>query len=71
MAQADSRQAYQGMVDFMNMVTNPHLLDLLDVALNGRGALHHLKDVLLDYPVEREHWFAFSVGAGANRLTSG
>jgi hypothetical protein len=29
------------------------------VAINGKGAFRRFKDVLLDYPEERERWFQF------------
>jgi len=29
------------------------------VAINGKGAFRRFKDVLLDYPEEREEWFQF------------
>jgi len=55
----DSSEAYEVMEDFAETVTNPHLRDLLAVALRGKGAFRRFKDVLLDYPKERERWFAF------------
>lgn len=38
---------------------NAHLRELLDVALRGKGAFRRFKDVLLNYPAERERWFEF------------
>ena len=32
---------------------------LLEVAINGKGAFRRFKDVLLNYPEERERWFKF------------
>ena len=58
--QADSRKAYQDMADFADTVADLHLRQLLEMALNGRGAFHRFKDVLYNYPREREAWFAFS-----------
>ena len=29
------------------------------MALDGRGAFRRFKDVLADYPAERERWFGF------------
>ncbi|MCP4418392.1 MAG: hypothetical protein GY805_17370, partial [Chloroflexi bacterium] len=37
-----------------------HLREVLEVALNGRGAFRRFKDALLRYPQERERWFAYS-----------
>lgn len=56
----DSHEAYQDMVDFTATVRNPQLRQLLEVALNGKGAFRRFKDVLLEYPRERERWFSFS-----------
>jgi hypothetical protein len=53
---------YDWMADFAGTVRNPHLRDLLEVALAGRGAFRRFKDVLLDYPAQRESWFAFRDG---------
>jgi len=55
----ESRDGYEDMVEFAETVTNPHLRDLLDVALRGKGAFRRFKDVLLGYPAERERWFEF------------
>ena len=50
---------YGWMAEFAGTVADAHLRDLLDVALDGRGAFRRFKDVLRDYPAEREAWFAF------------
>lgn len=55
----DSRRGYDDMVDFTNALTNRELQDKLAIALNGQGCFRRFKDVLLDYPEEREAWFAF------------
>jgi hypothetical protein len=36
-----------------------YLIELLSVAIRGKGAFRRFKDVLLDYPEARERWFAF------------
>lgn len=56
---ADSHESYRDMIDFAGTVTDPHLTELLDVALTGKGAFRRFKDVLLGYPEERERWFVF------------
>jgi hypothetical protein len=56
---AESHQGYQDMVDFIGTVDNERLADLLEVAINGKGAFRRFKDVLLNYPEERERWFQF------------
>jgi hypothetical protein len=50
---------YGWMAEFTATVKDARLRDLLEVALNGRGAFRRFKDVLADYPGERERWFAF------------
>jgi len=56
---AESHEGYQDMVDFIATVDNEHLAELLEVAINGKGAFRRFKDVLLNYPEERERWFKF------------
>jgi len=50
---------YGWMVEFAETVADRRLREKLDVALDGRGAFRRFKDVLADYPAERERWFAF------------
>jgi hypothetical protein len=47
------------MEDFIATLADNHLVDLLVVAISGRGAFRRFKDVLLNYPAERERWFRF------------
>jgi hypothetical protein len=49
---------YGWMVEFAETVADRRLREKLDVALDGRGAFRRFKDVLADYPAERERWFA-------------
>ena len=60
--QEGSRDSYQDMVDFIETVADERLRDLLEVAIQGRGAFGRFKDVLrrLEYESERDRWFAFS-----------
>ena len=60
--QEGSRDSYQDMVDFIETVADERLRDLLEVAIQGRGAFGRFKDVLrrLEYQSERDRWFAFS-----------
>jgi hypothetical protein len=53
----ESSVEYGWMVDFAESVTDRR--EKLEVALDGRGAFRRFKNVLLDYPAERERWFAF------------
>ena len=55
----ESRDGYDDMVDFIATVKDAHLAELLEVAINGKGAFRRFKDVLLNYPEERESWFQF------------
>jgi len=56
----ESRDGYRDMADFAEAIGDKHLQDLFFVALNGKGAFRRFKDVLGDYPDEREQWFKFS-----------
>jgi len=55
----ESHEGYQDMVDFIAIVDNERLAELMEVAINGKGAFRRFKDVLLNYPEERERWFQF------------
>ncbi len=44
---------------FIVTVHNPRLQEQLERAISGRGAFRYFKDMLLDYPAERECWFQF------------
>ena len=59
---ADPYGGYRGMQAFIATVEDDHLAELLEVAINGKGAFHRFKDVLLHYPKEREKWFEFRDG---------
>jgi len=56
---AESHEGYRDMQDFITTVEDEHLVELLEVAINGKGAFRRFKDVLLSYPQERERWFKF------------
>ena len=55
----ESFGGYRDMQAFIATVENEHLAELLEVAINGKGAFRRFKDVLLNYPEERERWFKF------------
>jgi len=57
--QANSHDDYNLMVEFAATVRDRHLRDVLEVALDGRGAFRRFKNVLTRYPKERQRWFAF------------
>ena len=56
---ADSHEGYRDMEHFISTVRDDRLRDQLWRAIQGRGAFRYFKDVLADYPDERERWFAF------------
>jgi Mn-dependent DtxR family transcriptional regulator len=57
--EADSHEGYRDMEHFISTVRDDRLRDQLWRAIQGRGAFRRFKDVLADYPDERERWFAF------------
>ncbi len=57
--EAESHEGYEDMVEFIATVKDERLVELLEVAINGKGAFRRFKDVLLNYPEERERWFQF------------
>ncbi len=67
--QEGSGDAYQDMVAFIEMVEDERLRDLLEVAIQGRGAFGRFKDVLRrsEYESERNRWFSFSEKRKCNR----
>jgi hypothetical protein len=54
-----SYEAYDLLVEFSNSVTNKHLREKLEIALDGKGAFRRFKNVISDYPEEEKRWFAF------------
>jgi len=55
----ESHEGYEDMVGFIATVENERLAELLEVAINGKGAFRRFKDVLLNYSEESEKWFKF------------
>jgi hypothetical protein len=55
----DPHVGYRDMEDFIATVQDRRLRDRLWRAISGRGAFRYFKDVLDDYPRERERWFEF------------
>jgi len=53
-----SYEKYNLMEEFASM-QKERLRELLFVALNGKGAFRRFKDVLLNFPEERQKWFDF------------
>jgi hypothetical protein len=58
--EADGHEDYRDMERFISTVQSDRLRDQLWQAIQGRGAFRYFKDVLDDYPAERERWFAFT-----------
>ena len=56
---SESHDGYRDMEDFIDGLPNARVQERLSDAIRGRGPFRRFKDVLLDYPTEREHWFAF------------
>jgi hypothetical protein len=46
------------MAEFTETVADRRLREMLELAIDGRGAFRGFKAVLSDYPDERERWFA-------------
>lgn len=55
----DSHQGYRDMVDFAGTVTDKNLQEKIEIALDGQGAFRRFRNVLSNYPQERERWSAF------------
>src|SRR5262249_36815897 len=55
----ESSVEHDWMAAFAASVKDRRLGELLDVALEGRGAFRRVKDVLARHPRERERWFRF------------
>jgi hypothetical protein len=56
---AESRDGYADMQDFIETVDDEHVQELLDVAIQGRGAFRRFKDVLARHPAEQQRWSEF------------
>jgi hypothetical protein len=59
---ASSREQYKWMERFVASVTDEALRERLVISIDGKGAFRRFKDVLLNYPAERERWFSFRGG---------
>jgi hypothetical protein len=57
--QEDPKEAYNDMPVFIETLKDEALKEKLYIAITGPGAFRRFKDVLLDYPNEREVWFKF------------
>ena len=59
---ASSREQYRWMEKFVGSVSEEPLRERLIISIDGKGAFRRFKDVLLNYPAERERWFTFRAG---------
>lgn len=55
----ESWEGYQDMEAFIETVSDAHVQEILEVAIQGKGAFRRFKDTLERYPKERERWFEF------------
>jgi hypothetical protein len=55
-----SHEGYRDMELFIGTVANAERADLLDIAIQGRGAFRRFKDVLARWPDELDRWYALS-----------
>ena len=55
----ESHEDYEDREDFIGTVEDDRLAELLQVAIDGKGAFRRFKDVLARHPQERERWFRF------------
>ena len=56
----DSNEKWRWMEEFaLAQQDNPKLFNQLATALRGRKPFRYFKETLLDFPVDRENWFAF------------
>jgi hypothetical protein len=65
-----SRSGYRDMEWFIGTVSDPRRVELLDVAIRGRGAFRRFKDVLNRWPDEVDRWRAFSEDRQRGRARS-
>lgn len=56
---ASSREQYKWMERFVSSVADEALRERLVISIDGKGAFRRFKDVLLNYPTERERWFSY------------
>ncbi len=63
-----SREGYRDMEAFAETVKDENLREKLWIALDGKGAFRRFKDVLLEYPQERDRWFKFKEERTKSRI---
>jgi Uncharacterised protein family (UPF0158) len=65
---ATPRDGFRDMERFAETIRDTVLRQLLNTAINGKGAFRRFKDVLHDYPPERERWFRFQADRVQQRV---
>lgn len=64
----DSSESYNDMLDFAVTLNNEDLKEKLLLTLKGKGVFRRFKDVLSNYPDERNMWFGFKEGRTKERV---
>ncbi len=64
----DSHEACADMEEFIEIVRDERVQERLGNAIRGRGTFRRFKNVLLDYPRDRERWFQFEDGQMRQRV---
>lgn len=54
-----SSDGYADMENYIASLSDPHLKEVLSVAIEGKGAFPRFKDMLFNYPDTRTAWFEF------------
>jgi Uncharacterised protein family (UPF0158) len=62
-----SDDAYEDMVNFVETVEDVRLRDLLEIAIQGKGAFGRFKNILKRFESEESRWFNFSAERETNR----
>ena len=62
------RDGFQDMERFIDTVQDAQLQKLLSVAIDGKGAFRRFKNILPDYPQERDRWFRFQADRLRQRI---
>jgi hypothetical protein len=65
-----SRSGYRDMEWFIGTVDDPRRVELLEIAIRGRGAFRRFRDVLNRWPDELDSWRAFSEDRQLGRARS-
>ena len=65
----DSREGYRDMQEYIWLLEDEPLRELLEVAIQGAGAFRRFKDVLYRYPEVQQNWFKFRDEREKRRIT--